>query len=92
MDADGSNQQLLAGGEAWDYLPRWSPDGERIAFTSTRDGDAAIYIVSSQGRDLRKISGRNLIVDVMSWSPDGARVVFHGLKTGAGGLLDWLGR
>jgi Tol biopolymer transport system component len=90
MDADGGNQQLLAGGEAWEYLPVWSPGAERIAFASTRDGVAGIYVVAAAGGDHIKISGRGLNADVTSWSPDGTRLVFHGLKTGSGGLLEWL--
>jgi len=37
-NADGSGQRPLAGGEGWQWLPRWSPDGAWIAFTAETQG------------------------------------------------------
>jgi Tol biopolymer transport system component len=80
MNADGANQRLLIGGPDWEYLPTWSPDGESIAFTSTRDGSAAIYAADAEGNSITKISGLNLVADVASWSPDGMYIVFNGTR------------
>ncbi|MDQ3881564.1 MAG: hypothetical protein M3249_00200, partial [Thermoproteota archaeon] len=41
--ADGSNQTRLTYHPAWESLPRWSPDGTKIAFYSERDIDGGIY-------------------------------------------------
>jgi TolB protein len=49
MDADGSNQTNLTGNAASDELPNWSPDGSQIAFTSNRDGDRDVFIMTSAG-------------------------------------------
>lgn len=38
MDADVSNPTGLTNNNAVEYCPRWSPDGTKIAFSSTRDG------------------------------------------------------
>ncbi len=43
MDADGQNQTQLTTDPALDGLPAFSPDGERIAFNSDRDGDPEIF-------------------------------------------------
>jgi Tol biopolymer transport system component len=38
MNADGSDQTRLTSEDAADFGPAWSPDGTRIAFSSTRNG------------------------------------------------------
>jgi len=81
MDANGANQRLLVGGPSYEYLPTWSPDGKRIAFTSTRAGDAAIYVANAAGNEMTKISGLNLKADVVSWSADGLYLVFNGTQS-----------
>ncbi len=48
MDADGSNFQRVTPFDAEDgYFtkPIWSPDGERILSTRTKDGNVEIFVV-----------------------------------------------
>ena len=49
MDTDGGNQQKLTNQRGDDRSPSWSPDGERIVFTSDRDGNAEIYVMDADG-------------------------------------------
>jgi Tol biopolymer transport system component len=56
--------------------PVWSPDGEKIAFNSDRDGDFEIYVMDSDGTDLVKITDNNDNDASPSWSPDGKRMAF----------------
>jgi Tol biopolymer transport system component len=51
MNANGSGKIPLTSavpGET-DYDPSWSPDGSQIAFMATRDGNAEIYTMNSDG-------------------------------------------
>jgi Tol biopolymer transport system component len=49
MNADGSNQTRLTNNNFLDSDPSWSPDSNKIAFTSTRDGNFEIYSMNSNG-------------------------------------------
>ncbi len=82
MNADGSNDEVLAGGPGWQYLPSWSPDGTRIAFVSNEDGNDEIYVVavdrSGKGR-LTNDPDEDLFP---TWSPDMARIAFVSNRDG----------
>lgn len=49
MSADGSGVTRLTTSIGTDDRPAWSPNGRRIAFTSTRDGANEIYVMNADG-------------------------------------------
>ena len=55
---DDSFTQLTHASSA-EYSPCWSPSGDRIAFVSSRDGNAEIYVMNSDGSNLRNISNNS---------------------------------
>jgi len=62
---------------AEDYAPAWSPDGARIAFTSTRTGGGDLYLKAASGagsEELLAHSGNQK--SVTDWSPDGRYVAY----------------
>lgn len=68
---------------AHDWSPAWSPDGSQVAFVSTRDGNAEIYVVPFScgvaqqcGRAARRLT-HNTSADLdPAWSPDGRSIAF----------------
>ncbi len=44
LRADGSDHRPLTSGHFGDHTPRWSPDGERLAYISDRSGTSQIHV------------------------------------------------
>lgn len=55
-----------------DDQPAFSPDGERIAFRSSRDG-GGIFVMGRTGEDVRRVTREGFNP---AWSPDGAQLVY----------------
>jgi Tol biopolymer transport system component len=56
MNTDGTEVTRLSQGGHYDFLPRWSPDGKRIGFTSSRDGSFGVYTMAADGSDVVDLS------------------------------------
>jgi hypothetical protein len=59
-------------------LPSISPDGMQIAFTQvTKDGSQQIWLIDSNGRNLRPLLKNGQFGRAPEWSPDGRKIVFE---------------
>ncbi|HEX9641436.1 MAG TPA: hypothetical protein VGB13_08990 [Candidatus Krumholzibacteria bacterium] len=82
MNADGSGTRKLTHNAGYNAEPAWSPDGRRIAFKSSRDGNSEIYVMNADGSGKRNLT-RNAARDGSpSWSPDGRRIAFVSNRDG----------
>ena len=72
MPIGGGDATLISGGPAFEFQPRFSPDGSHIAFVSDRDGLNNIWTMSPTGSDPQQVT-RESERDVNSpeWSADG---------------------
>ena len=75
MHSDGSDVRQLTSTPAGitNTWPRWSPNGEWIAFQSNISGVFQIYAIRPDGSDLRQITASG-INQFPAWAPDGARI------------------
>ncbi|HVB36305.1 MAG TPA: S9 family peptidase [Candidatus Acidoferrales bacterium] len=70
----GEERQLTRSGS--NSRPRWSPDGKKIAFLSSRDGVTQIYVMSVYGGEASRVTFLSTDVDNELWSPDGKWMAF----------------
>ena len=62
--------------------PAFSPDGQRLLFTTHRDGNLELYVMDVDGRNLRNLTRKEGYDAHPSWSPDGSRIVFESDRFG----------
>ena len=58
------------------FGPAWSPDGTKIAFTSSRDGNFEIYVMGTDGSNPTRLTDNNADDGSPAWSPDGTKIAF----------------
>jgi Tol biopolymer transport system component len=63
------------------YEPAWSPDGTQIAFTDRGDVPGDLYVMNSDGSDVRKLTNssfqsREYSAGYPTWSADGRKIAF----------------
>jgi Tol biopolymer transport system component len=75
--ADGSGLAKLTDDKAYNAEATVSPDGKRIIFTSTRDGDIDLYTMNIDGTDIRRLTTRIGYDGGAFFSPNGKQIVWR---------------
>lgn len=79
----GELRRLTTGRVSWGA--RWSPDGERIAFFGPHenpDSPEEIFVMSTDGSDIRRLTHNDTRETYPDWSPDGKTLLFGSHRDG----------
>ncbi|PYS33804.1 MAG: S9 family peptidase [Acidobacteria bacterium] len=72
----GGEMRQLTNDEHSSASPRWSPDGDKLAFISARDGEDQIWTIDVSSGALKKITNISTGAGDPVWSPDGTWLAF----------------
>lgn len=88
----GTPIALTPDDDSWNRMPRWSPDGSKIAFVSDRLGYRTLWIMQADGSEPREVFGVEQDHDYnhsvylqtkgIFWSPDGTRILCFAIREG----------
>jgi TolB protein len=83
IDVDGKNEIQLTdtlnnsiGAKNMISEAAWSPDGNKIVFSSDVDGDLEIYIYEFDTKNIVQVTENTIDDYRASWSPDGTKIVY----------------
>lgn len=106
IPSDGSGPMRMLtpkpAGTFFAELPRFSPDGSKVAFTAYRGSnivqnpgqdklagfDSAVFVVGIDGMGVQQLTPWGIAAVNPDWSPDGRRIIFSGEPPHAGNVAD----
>jgi dipeptidyl aminopeptidase/acylaminoacyl peptidase len=82
INPDGTGQTFLTSGPDRNLAPRWSPDGQKIAFATNRDAIYNIYVMDADGSNETRLTDSTADYGQPQWSADGTKIAFTGNRNG----------
>ncbi|HEX2062062.1 MAG TPA: S9 family peptidase [Thermoanaerobaculia bacterium] len=76
VDVASGTQRALTTDRRGLAQPRWSPDGEQLAFLANANDKRQIWILPMRGGEAKKITSAVNGVQQFAWSPDGSRIAY----------------
>ncbi len=75
MSANGRDLRRLTKSQTLNLAPRWGPRGDRLMFTSYRDGDPDLFSVTYPGGQWQRLAESKGLNLGGGWSPDGETIL-----------------
>jgi Tol biopolymer transport system component/C-terminal processing protease CtpA/Prc len=88
VPARGGDARLLVSHPALESRPLYSPDGKRLAFTSTRTGNGDIYVLTFATGEATRLTFDDANELVTGWSADSKTIYFQSSSHELSGVLD----
>jgi tricorn protease len=72
----GGTAVRLTSSPGEESFPRFSPDGSKVAYSASYDGNVDVYVVPAAGGEPVRLTHHPMSDRVIGWTPDGTRVLF----------------
>ena len=76
MPKEGGTAEKISSPAGVEIFPKFSPDGNAIAFTGNYDGNKDVYVIPSKGGVPMRLTAHGFPDRVVDWTPDGKRILF----------------
>ena len=76
IDSGGGNHRPLTTGMENDRSPRWSPDGKKLVYVSSKEESSQLYLRWMDNGMEARLSNLTSSPSGISWSPDGKWIAF----------------
>lgn len=80
--SDGGDARRLTSAVGTESNPKFSPDGNWIAFTGQYDGNTDVYLIPSKGGEPKRLTWHPSADLVQGWTPDGKSIYFTSGREG----------
>ncbi len=87
MDRDGSDMKRMTYDPGDDLDPSWSPDGEKIVFTSNRSGNYNLYILDVKTLSMERLTDAPFDDRYPDWSPKDDLILFQSNRKSSSDLF-----
>ncbi|HSG27010.1 MAG TPA: hypothetical protein VLA34_00925, partial [Candidatus Krumholzibacterium sp.] len=78
LSSKGGEPKRLTNSPKGDSHPRWSPDGKKIAFLSSRGGSTQAWVIPVTGGEAEQVTDFPGGIGELEWMPDGGGFIFTG--------------
>jgi TolB protein len=82
---DGRAERTIPGQAEDNWSPSFAPDGQKLAFVSSREGDWDIYTMNVDGSNVQVLAAHPAQDWAPAWSPDGRFIAFTSRRSEAAG-------
>lgn len=77
-------KEVMISAKGGNFSGAFSPDGKRLAFCSSRDGNSEVYACRPDGNGLQRLTFNSAADLAPSWSPNGRQLAFTSDRAGTG--------
>ncbi len=81
VPADGGVATRLTIHDGEERFPRFSPDGEWIAFTGYYDGNPDVYVMNKYGGEITRVTYHPGFEEVIGWHPTKNKIIFSAYRS-----------